>query len=419
MAITIKPDVRLPLIEKLTDILSRVEIENNRFINYKIFYELTDLEETLEKKESGKLSKRFVTDSPLIDFFLEELSEEIQRTRKFDSTIQRYPLTQIEEYKNPSSLAERLVRDFESLPREYKIFIKLPVYGFVNILGTDRFELSNALNLVIPNDEFEATFKAPVYEPRRRTFSLFAKSPQEQTLYWEPYYVYSEITQQGFIGIYEDTAPLKRASYLVRALCGLGLALGLFGTGFSISIEDTYLSVYQKAGDEWASKKIRPLPTEFVQGLEKLNLAAAYEQTPGKISMRPTLILATLKKLFSDEEENEKLLRAAQWYFDSYCGDNELLSFVKAAICLEMLLGDKSESAKMGVMELLRNRCAYFIGSTRKEREQIIKDFNEIYSTRSDIVHNGQNILTKRERISLYKLRSLCARVINKEARIG
>jgi hypothetical protein len=416
MSMTLRDDFRKPLVEKLADILSRVEVENNFYLKLDEFYDLDDLQEKFERKPLGKLAHEYVSENPLIDYFIEALSEDFQRTRKYELNVRTIPITEIEEYKDTSSIADRLVKEFESLPREYKLFIELPVYGFNGILGTNRVELANTLSLIAPTEEFESTFPPPVYQPRRsrRIFQLFS-SNTEEALTWLSYRAYCEITVQGFIGIYEDTSPIKRASYLVRAFCGLSLALQLFETSFPLSAEDAYLRVYEASGDKWTAKKPRRLSTELTHGLERLRLHSSYEGLAGAIKPRPPQSLKVLKRLFSDEKGNERLLRAAQWFFDSYCGDNELLSFVKATICLEILLGDKKVTDIIGIMELLRNRCAYLIGESRSEREQILNDFNEIYRTRSNIVHSGQNTLTRLERRSLYKLRRLCARVIRKE----
>lgn len=416
----LRDDFRSALIEKLIDVLSRTKLDNNFFLDSAAFYDLADFDKKFAKKPIGELIQSYVSDSPIMDFLFEVLSEEIQQTRKYDSNVESLPLTEIEEYRDLSSLVERLVKDFESLPRSYKLFIKLPTWGLKDVLETERFELSTALSLISPSQEFSSTFPPPIYAPRRRPkFSFFFSSKErEQRLDWEDYYIYCEIAVQGFIGIYEDTSPLKRASFLVRAFCGLCLVLQLFETGYTVyPAEDVYLKVYEKIGDKWNTKKPRLLPTEFVQGLEKLSLHESFSPYQG-ILKRPKMILATLKKLFSNEQENEKLLRAAQWYFDSYCGDNELFSFVKATICLELLLGEKKLSEKTGVVELLRTRCAYLIGLSQKDREQIEQDFTEIYTTRSNIVHNGKDKLTKLEKTSLYKLRRLCARVIKKEIQL-
>ena len=77
----------------------------------------------------------------------------------------------------------------------------------------------------------------------------------------------------------------------------------------------------------------------------------------------------------------EKLSLAGQWLFDSYVGNNELLSFIQTMVDLEILLGDKNISDIMGLGELLRNRCAYLIGLNQSQREEILNDFKLLFMT--------------------------------------
>ena len=82
-----------------------------------------------------------------------------------------------------------------------------------------------------------------------------------------------------------------------------------------------------------------------------------------------------LTKALSQGETSEKLRLAGRWLFDSYCGKNELLSFLQTTVCPEILLGDKAVSDLMGLSELLRNRCVYLIGKTHAQREEVLKNF--------------------------------------------
>jgi len=84
-------------------------------------------------------------------------------------------------------------------------------------------------------------------------------------------------------------------------------------------------------------------------------------------------------------------------------------------VALEILLGDKASSDIMGLGELLRNRCAYLIGKTHDQRQDILKDFKQIYEIRSKIVHRGKSKLTFNERGLFMNLQWLCRRVIQEE----
>jgi hypothetical protein len=109
------------------------------------------------------------------------------------------------------------------------------------------------------------------------------------------------------------------------------------------------------------------------------------------------------------------LERSSQWYFDSFCGSNPLLQFIQGTIAIEILLGDKSTSEKIGLTELLSNRLSFSIAVNHEERSELIKLFGEIYDTRSKIVHRGQIDLSDTELVQLGCLDWLCGRLIRKE----
>jgi len=125
--------------------------------------------------------------------------------------------------------------------------------------------------------------------------------------------------------------------------------------------------------------------------------------------------LQDLAVAFSSGPKAEPLLLAAQWLFDSYAGRDELLSFVQAMIVLEILLGDKNIAEEIGLGALLRNRLAYMIGSSYRDRTELLEDFSSIYRVRSQIVHTGKHRLSSEERRLFLKLRWMCLRVMAKE----
>ena len=122
-----------------------------------------------------------------------------------------------------------------------------------------------------------------------------------------------------------------------------------------------------------------------------------------------------MANVFSAGQKSDAILLASQWYFDSVTGPDQLLQYVQAMVTLEILLGDKASPKEIGLNELLRNRCAYLIGSSQEERTEIHKLFGEIYDVRSQIVHRGKHRLDMNERLLLGRLRLMCRRVIQEE----
>lgn len=127
------------------------------------------------------------------------------------------------------------------------------------------------------------------------------------------------------------------------------------------------------------------------------------------------LILEELAAVFSASKEAQAITLAGEWLLDSHGGRDARLNYVQAMVVLEVLLGDKADSDEIGLGKLLRNRCAYLIGASHQERASLLKDFDDIYEVRSQIVHRGMPQLSIRERVLFQKLHDICNRVIQRE----
>lgn len=422
MNLTLRDDFRSKLVEKLQEILRKVEITSNCYLDSKPFYELKLLEDELRrKKDLWEKCEKLISDEPLIDFFFEKIDQVLKTTREFKSEEPPFLLNSLDEYKDVNTVVESLVSEFETLPKEYKIFIELPLslgYEFDFALNKERYEFSDYFAFISIDEKHKISFPEVLVEnPQRKSFSLFlSNTPREIPLYWNENQTYIELTCLGYVGIWADTTPIKKSKLMIRSFFGLGYALGLFEKSFSFGQSESYLAIYEKTTSDWSPQKTRKFSTEISRGMDSFRIGKLNSSRLFRKGTNPLIHkLNKIKFVFQNESDNESLMRAAQWLFDSFCGDDELLSFVKATVCLEILLGDKKTSEEVGLNKLLANRCAYLISFSKKDREKILREFSEIYDTRSKIVHTGKNHLTSEERKSLYKLRSFCCRVITRE----
>jgi hypothetical protein len=122
---------------------------------------------------------------------------------------------------------------------------------------------------------------------------------------------------------------------------------------------------------------------------------------------------------FADGSTSARLQLAAKWFVESYSNNRDLLGFVQAMVCLEIILGDQEDSQELGLGATIRNRCAYLIGRSHREREEISNQLKEIYRVRSTIVHTGKDQLTRTDHIMLFHLREYCGRVLARELEIA
>jgi hypothetical protein len=195
-----------------------------------------------------------------------------------------------------------------------------------------------------------------------------------------------------------------------------------YGWGFGRRVR-SHLTVHKWEEDKWVIWTRLELPQDVSELLRIIDVIELEEKTEtpetGKL-IKGVLLL--ISRVFRNIPKTEKILLAGQWLLDSYTSQNELLSFVQTIVAMEILLGKNPKSTKseikydiIGIGELLRNRCAYLIGKSHSEREEILKEFERIYDVRSKIVHRGHKKLTTEELYLFRKLQWMCRRVIWEE----
>ncbi len=179
-----------------------------------------------------------------------------------------------------------------------------------------------------------------------------------------------------------------------------------------------YLLAFAHSAEPYPFHKAYEYPLDISEAIDSLTISPFFAQA--KPEQRPSWALEELREIGTvmAQHADDRLLRAAQWLFDSYAATNPLLEFVQATTSLEILLGDKEFSDLIGLGALLANRCAFLIGRSRSQRDKIMADFNRIYDTRSKIVHRGHPRLSPTEEDDLFMLRWMCARVVQEEMKL-
>lgn len=367
---------------------------------------------------------QYIGETPVFEFVYEVLAKELHENQKYDSETPSSQLVEISEYKDPEATANRLVDLFVTLPWEYTLSIKFEnEFSELFSESIKQYELTDSLRIVTPNDEFIKAFplKSGI-EARDRSVSGLGLLSILQDPTWDENASYLQIETSGFIGHYGDTTPLDDSISVLKQFCGLGIALRLFEINYTYKTSPVKSKFYihQKVANKWIIEKSQDLESSVSETFSDLvinSLNGQLDTNDKKLGWVKSR-LNSFKNVFSNQSKAQKVLLGSQWLFDSYCGKNELLSFVQTTVVLEILLGEKTVSDLMGLGELLRNRCAYLIGSSHDERKEILSDFKVIYDVRSKIVHRGKSRLTNHERTLFSKLQWMCRRVIQEEVKL-
>ncbi len=407
---------------KLIELLPTIIVNNKRFVSRDTALNLLDTNDALP--EHGSLVEKLhsiIGEWPIYDFVYSTLSKELQDNQTYDSSTPELNLNELDEYTDIEAISNRLVEEFDSLPWNYRFTIDLkstlaPLFSN----DTTSFEITDSIRLLKPDEDFISNhpLTAPGEENNRNAFGLGLlgiTTPSD----WNNESVYLQIDAEGYLGKYVTTQTTENVATTVKAFVGLSIALRILKVEHKYHPATPKLNyiIHKSTSGAWCIEESDEINDDISRALSDLILHELDGSLDTETKQRTWINtrLEDLQVVFNNTDKSERILLAGQWFFDSYSGRNELLSFVQTMVSLEILLGDKASSDMIGLGELLRNRCAYLIGKTHDQRNDILSDFKEIYDIRSKIVHRGKSKLTVKERGLFWKLQWYCRRVINEE----
>ncbi len=422
MSLNLHPGLKQRLAELLAAALPKIHITHNSFIDWESFPDLSPLDAALPgpKTDLQKALVAYVGDLPLRSFISGVLSDDLRR-RPFEMDGPKRPLTGIPEYADVSAVTARLIDAVDQLPRSYSVLVSVS-NDAASVLGPavpqDGLDLTPDVRLItVP--EGGGPYAA---QPKQDVLPFFL-NPNGPPNGVTPGTLYLAITGRGYIPTLGSSAPLEFASFMSRAFFGLCIAQVLLSRGRGYrpgGPHRRYLVVYGHSAEPYPFQGAYEFPIDLGEAIDSLAIHSflADKSQPETLPKWVLGDLADIGAAMTRHDEDDRLLRAAQWLFDSYAATNPLLAFVQATTSLEILLGDKTMSDLVGLGALLGNRCAFLIGKSRSQRDKILTDFQRIYETRSKIVHRGHPRLSPTEENDLWMLHWMCSRVIQEEMKL-
>lgn len=308
-------------------------------------------------------------------------------------------------------MATAIVESFCTLPWSYQVIFRLPDF-FKQLLETSNgeFRLSDR-HRIVSGSKLKGNHQFPDHANSLLQYSLVTGEPAVDG--WEDDAGYLQIDTAGYAGS-GLTEPMLSAKDDVLSFFGLGIALGLFVNLPSFDLggrqKITQLSVYRLTESTWAGPQTILLEQQHIDGIRALSAIVSATNGPAVLADK----LHRIGSVFRSPS-GRAIKLSARWLFDSYCGRDQLLAYVQAAVSIEILLGDDEPDASVGLTTLMANRCAYLIADTPAHRSNLIGAFREIYKIRSKIVHTGKNRLNRKEVHLFHYLQALIHSVISTE----
>lgn len=407
---------------RLARALGEATVKNMMFLDRHSLSELLNAEKSLPNSGIIKDSlESYISETPLYDFVFGSIAKELCERDQYDASQEQLLLREINGFEDLEQRAAALVAELKSLPWRYCFTFPLTSEIARHIEKTE-IVISDSVKIAKRSDNFDE--KYPLYsgiEGRDKDLHGSSLLAPVKNVQWSEQQAYVQIESVGYCGKWVTTEIVSEAIDSLKSLLGLLIALRCIEIKrtYSRTIEGLRYYIHREttAWEVDDSYELDHALSKTIKDIRKDDLNG-YLDTDEKKANHIEGSLEKISKALHQESESEKVQLAGRWLFDSYSGENELLSFVQTTVALEILLGEKESSDLMGLGELLRNRCAYLIGDSHKQRKEILNDFNEIYSIRSKIVHRGKNKLKRYERVLFYKLQWMVNRVIQEEIKL-
>ena len=359
------------------------ELKTTEVSSYGVaLYRLPDgyLDDDLEQKLSKYLDRGGVA-----QFFRDQLNRRLAEVDLMPKGKVTIRLIDIQGFSDTLDLAKSLVALLNTLPWQYTLYVRGPAGFFA---GTAQCPLEVAINdrfgLVSPHKLAKAKFTTgiPSLDEWLWRGSLTVRE-RGKSLNW----IYFYFKATGYIPDVSYNFTVDEFEAEIRSFFGCCIA-----TNKVFPFED-YQSNYQTfvvfhtCGSDNIIRPAGSLSTDVYQAL---HFAVTEELlTRFRSSARLTEKLNDIIGAMSLKGD-AKLRTAATWIFRSGSRGTPLDRVLETTIALEVLLGDRSMSDKVGLTRLMSNRCAYALGTSDTDRREIMKNFEDFYGLRSQIVHTGK-----------------------------
>jgi len=421
------PKAKDRLLEELKRGLNALRVKHALFVDsFMAFLCFYQAQEVLPKTGRYRDAlEEWVDDTPLTTFVANRLRELLRSWSKYDAENEKVPLKDIDGFSAIDDVASSLLDEFESLPWEYTLSTAFPDALPAFPAGVTTAQLDAKSRVGVCDLFFRESF--PLNHDDEEVTNRVLKGSGGLAIFlpdafdWTDNAAYFQVEAAGYIGPYGGEAPSDGANRALRRFVGLGLGLKLFAhePKYTPIPKRRFWLIHKKAGDAWVIHERLDVDVEDSTILDGLKLWDAFSKEYPEHHKIPWLQgLVTRAASALSAPSSSTLGLAAEWFFDSFKGRDEALTYVRRMTCLEILLGEHGDTSKISLGELLGNRLAYLIGQSHTDRESVLKDFREIYGLRSRILHHGKHRFSKEERTKLWKLKSFCERALQEESKM-
>lgn len=417
MAINLNTSDESTLLLKITEQVQRAQVR--KIIG--VYTGRDNINETIEQLSEplAERLKKILDDTKLRGFVRNELVYEFFKSdHEFPTEKSKY-LSEFKEFKDPLVVARKLVATLSSLPNQYRIVVKASK-TLSSIVKKTReqinFKISDRLSLVT-YDKLPDGFNLYDNKNRLDQWIRSERFVDDSQLVLEAESLYFVYRTSGYISDRYDSKLIREISDELRAFYGVCIASGIL---------DDYNYFWEEVSPWIASHKLKYDGEELSSlnvldsDLTKATYIDTTSRTDERVSSGEMLvdILKPVKDMFNCEDSS-KYKTAAIWLLRAYLSPRSMDKVLESTIAIEVLLGDRETSDRIGLSKLMANRCGYSLGRSAFERKEITEFFVKYYRVRSEVVHSGRFYISEAESDVVEKGLALASRILIHEIKLS
>lgn len=360
-----------------------------------------------------KIFKKVLDDGGLEGFILHELNY-IYRISGDDLPEVKVKIAEMPPFLDPLATAKKITGLLSNLPRQYRMIVRGPAELGDRLNRHDiNIKISDRLSLIsgeLISKKFKSYHEIKSINDYIRTPNSDEKLPNS----FDDSSLYFEYRTSGCISAGSNTKIAIDFFDTIRSFYGAAMALEIIDN-FDHKQQNLtpWVVANELKNDESELCYVARSDDDIVKATNIATTIEYDEIIKSEIQDFEESI-SPIVKMFSSKD-GHKLITAAIWIFRANLSPKSMDTILESTIAIEVLLGDRETSDRIGLSKLMANRCAYALGKSFVERKEIIDFFVDFYRVRSDIVHNGKFKFEDGEINVVHKGLALSQRILRHE----
>ncbi len=322
------------------------------------------------------------------------------------------PITRLKCFSDPLKVARQIMSELERVPYQYKLIVRVSL-ELGSLIDSDDIEINLSDRLMlISGHKIRENFKTAHENDavnkliRRSYYSSEAHEIDSKHLYLQ-------YRTSGYLSVRRQSRAISEFYDEVRAFYGACIAHNIINqySGWGDDVTPILIGNCIVDGrQEFAY--IERAEDDVVRCINLSTTDVTDKAIEAGLSLSD--ILKPILAVF-DSDNTAKLKTACSWALRAHLSNRGLDKILESAITIEVLMGDRDTSDRIGLSKLIANRCAYALGESNRERSDMVEFFVKFYRVRSEVVHSGRTALEPDERKIVNEGLTLASRILKHE----